>query len=128
MLTDEQVRQEITSAREDSDTHGLVEKIAYFLHLKNPQISADENWYTAQDTLLRWSDCKFRKELREDSSFGKQIHGLLNNIAYGSYRERVFFCNPMNMYEDWMTAKHKLGEQVLWQQSKIVVPMYPPRP
>lgn len=125
MLIDEQVRQEITSAREGSDIHGLVGKIAFFLHLKSNSADADTNWFSAQDILLKWSDSPYRKGLRADSSFGKQIHEMLNDRAYQNYRRRFFFCDGMNAYEDWMTAQYELGKQVLWQQSKIHVGMYP---
>lgn len=121
MLTDEQIRQEITSAQEGSDIHGLVEKIAYFLHLEFSQISADKNWHDAQDTLLRWSDSPYRKELRADSSFGVQVHKMLNHRAYDNYQSGLFFNDPLNVYADWMTAQHKLGKQVLWQQCKVNV-------
>lgn len=121
MLTDEQVRQEITSAQKGSDIPGLVEKIAFFLHLKDSSKDTYENWFSAQDILLRWSDSDYRKELREDSSFGRQIHSMLNNRAYNSYQRRLFFHDAPNLYEDWMTAQHELGKQVLWQQCKVYV-------
>jgi hypothetical protein len=128
MLTDEQVMLEIMGAGPGSDIHGLVEKVAYFLHLRSPGDSALGNWSTAQNVLLGWSGHEDGKELRQDSGFGEQVHGLLNNQAYRSFQRRLFFNDPVNFYADWMTAQHELGKQVLWQQLKIVVPLYPGQP
>jgi hypothetical protein len=129
MLTDEQVRQEIVNARGDSDVYGLVEKIAYFLHLRTPKDSALINWSAAEDTLLRWSDSSDRLVLRADSSFGKQLHKLLEDRAYDKSQERSFFGNNSYIPDaDWKTAQHELAKQVLWQQCKITVPLYPGEP
>jgi len=126
MLTDEQVKQEITSAPENSDVYGIVEKIAYFLHLRRPQDSALANWYTAEDTLLKWSSSPNRSDLKADSNFREPIHKLLEVRAYDKFLERAFFHNPNYIPDaDWKTAQHELGKQILWQQCKIVVPFSP---
>jgi len=52
----------------------------------------------------------------------------LNHLAYDKYQERLLFHDNDNAYADWMTAKHELAKQVLWQQSKIIVPLYPGQP
>jgi hypothetical protein len=127
MLTEEQIRQEINGAEENSDIHGLVEKIAYFFHIKTPEASAIENWDYSKDTLYRWSDCKYRPDLKDGPSFGERIHGVLSNSAYDKYKTRLFFHDSPNSYADWMTAQHELGKQVLWQERGIIVDRVEPK-
>jgi len=119
ILSDEQIRREIAGSNRGSDIYGLVEKMAFYLHLNYPSDSQEGDWYFAQETLLDWSDSVFRPGLRDGPSFGKHITRLLNHVAYEKSRTREFFHDSPNSYADWIVAQEELAKQVLWQQAKV---------
>jgi len=127
MLNGDEIWQEITSAQRGSDIHGLVEKIAYFLYLRRSnRVSADTNWYDAQDILVGWTQCDSGRGLRNEPSFERAIYRSIDQRAYEIYRKKASDLNTddydmVTPHEDWMTAQHELAKQVLEQECGIEV-------
>ncbi len=116
MLTDDDIMQEIISARSGSDIHGLVNKIANYLYSKNPTNSAENDWFMAQTILLRWSHSAYREELqlRKEPDFGIKVTSLLNHYAFRAYNyDRP--SHKKSSFDYWMLAQNQLAEQVIWQ-------------
>lgn len=53
------VPEAIRGAERGSLLYDCVEKLAYKLHLKNPERDADTNWFIAQDYLDYWIQTRF---------------------------------------------------------------------
>lgn len=117
MLTDDDVRLEIISAKEGCDIHGLIDKIANQLHSDNPTNSEESDWFFAQTILYKWTEHEHRTNLREEPGFGFQVTRLLNHYAYNAYKNDKSSCKGTS-FDYWMRAQNELAEQVIRQTGR----------
>lgn len=115
--------QEIATAQRGSDTHGLLEKIAFHLHLKNKAHSQDSNWFIAQSTLLRWAGYQREHSTDFEPPLENSLHRLLNHYAYDHSDFPLCLEDkpeiPSSPFNDWMYAQDRLAKQILHQVTRI---------
>jgi len=119
-----ELEREIKGSQSGSDIHGLVQKMAYRLHERRTHKSTDDNWFMAEDILLRWSNFQYLSDYeckKRDTQFSlsNQIHALLNNYAYDYHQFSLSFGNKTSPYFDWINAQEELAKQVLHQVTRI---------
>lgn len=116
MLSDKDLMREISNARRGSDIHGLVEKIAYYLHFENPANSSTSDWFKAQVILFKWSDDEPRRDLRDRDCFGDYVTEVLNHYAFLAYNNDKY--HDRSSFDYWMQAQDRLAQQVIWQSGR----------
>jgi hypothetical protein len=119
-----ELEREIKGSQSGSDIHGLVQKIAYRLHEKRSRKSADDNWFMAEDLLLRWSNFQYgndhlNKKKDTEFSLSNQLHIILNHYAHDHHKYSLSFGNKTSPYFDWVDAQDELARQVLHQVTII---------
>jgi|APSaa5957512622_1039677.scaffolds.fasta_scaffold177954_1 hypothetical protein len=121
LLFDNPIKEEIQSAKEGSDIHGLLKKIAGHFHLSFPLASRESNWFAAQRDLAKWARFNYGSS---NEGISKNIHDLLNTYAHNQYKQEcnrrgsqqngVHYTNPSS-FDSWMSAQDQLAQQVLNQ-------------
>jgi hypothetical protein len=125
LLFDNSMEEEIKSAKEGSDIHGLIEKMAYHFHLNIPNASRESNWFEAQRDLVKWA--RFNYDFSPNNT-AENIHDLLNTYAHSQYkqecnrrwtnRDETPYSNPTD-FDSWMAGQDQLALQVLNQARAI---------
>ena len=94
----------ISSARSGSDIHGVLEKIAYRLHLRDNRNMAGANWNSAKEAFRHWEE---KRPLLSDRRTPEQdLKELLDFRAY-SYTNR-----GGTAFDNWMSAQNNLAEEI----------------
>lgn len=119
MLYGDQIKKEISESEFGSDLHGLVSKIAFFIHLKDKRVPREENWHNAVDKVVRWTDHSNRSGLRDVDQFEFAITDLLKHYAHQRYDSRDMRDDKKTAFDDWVYAQDTLAFQVLAQGRMI---------
>ena len=114
------IQKEISEAQKGSDTYGLIENIAFSLHLRKPSRSSDDNWFDAQNRLSRWCDYHINHMKDLQPPIESDIHKSLNHRAYNKHEGDEFWDEPSSPFDDWMYALRDKAEQVIWQSRDLI--------
>ena len=106
---------EIQGAQRGSDVFGLVEKIAYLTHLDNPRNTPEINWESAQNTLFKWAENKYRDFPELRMGFEAIVHDILSHDAYNRHQYRDFWERESREtpFDDWVYAQDQFARQVM---------------
>lgn len=95
----------VSNAQHGSDTQGVLEKIAYGLHLREPRASEGSNWNSAKEAFVSW--LRGGPVCISQHSHKEYLKAVLNSFAH-YYRD-----DGRTPFEHWMQAQNEIAQSIL---------------
>jgi len=103
------IRYDIINAQEGSDIHGVVEKVAYQLYLRDSRGSSEKDWADAQGRVTDWA---YRVACDHLESYFKS---RLQGYAFSYSSSEVF-----TDFDNWMSAQGAMARLIIGDDDLIL--------